>query len=256
MKRLRRRGDASPAALPGPRETAAVRQAAALLLDYPDAALRARLPLIVEALAALPPHASRDAALAFASRAAATPERELAEHYVATFDQQNRRCLHLTWWTDGDTRRRGMALVRLKERYRAAGWSFDGSADTAELPDYLPAVLEFAAREPQDGSRLLAEHRPGLELLRIALTEAGTPYALLLDAVCATLPGPTPADEAQARALALSGPGREDVGLEPYGPMPGSPDQPDQPALAGPPGAPGGGVVDLPFPTTVTGGPR
>ncbi|MGW0662624.1 nitrate reductase molybdenum cofactor assembly chaperone [Streptodolium elevatio] len=247
---MRRLGDASPAALPGPRETAAVRQASALLLDYPDAALRDRLPLIVEALASLPPHASRDAALAFASRAAATPERELAEHYVATFDQQNRRCLHLTWWTDGDTRRRGMALVRLKERYRTAGWSFDGSADTAELPDFLPAVLEFAARDPREGTRLLAEHRAGLELLRIALTEAATPYALLLDAVCATLPGPTPADEAQARALATNGPAREDVGLEPYGPMPGTPDMP------APPSAPGGRVVDLPFPTPVTGGPR
>ncbi|WP_436771126.1 nitrate reductase molybdenum cofactor assembly chaperone [Yinghuangia sp. YIM S09857] len=240
---MRRSGDASPTALPGPRETAAVRQAAGLLLDYPDSALRGRLPLIVEALAGLAPHASRDAALEFASHAAATPDRELAEHYVAVFDQQNRRCLHLTWWTDGDTRRRGMALVRLKERYRAAGWSFDGTADTAELPDFLPAVLEFAAREPRDGTALLAEHRPGLELLRIALTDAGTPYARLLDAVCATLPGPTPADEAQARALALRGPGREDVGLEPYGPMPG-------------PAAPGRGVVDLPFPTTVAGGPR
>jgi len=53
--------------------------------------------------------------------------------------------------------------------------------------------------------------------LRLALIESSTPYADLLVAVCATLPGPSPQDRAAARALAASGPPTETVGLEPYG---------------------------------------
>jgi nitrate reductase delta subunit len=35
---------------------------------------------------------------------------------------------------------------------------------------------------------LLTEHRDGLDQLRSKLTDFGTPYASVLDAVCATLP--------------------------------------------------------------------
>ncbi len=75
-----------------------------------------------------------------------------------------------------------MSLVRFKDVYRAAGLEFTGE----ELPDFLPAVLEFAARTGDTG--LLTEHREGLEQLRSRLTGFGTPYASVLDAVCATLP--------------------------------------------------------------------
>lgn len=87
-----------------------------------------------------------------------------------------------------------------------------------ELPDFLPAVLEFTAATGSDA--LLREHRPALGLLRLALTEHGTPYARVLEAVCATLPGPSPKDRAAAQALARGGPTREQVGLDtqpPYG---------------------------------------
>lgn len=181
--------------------TALVHQAAALCLTYPDEELYERLPLVRAAAPEL---------AAFVDHAEATPVQELAEHYVRVFDFKNRHSLYLTWWRDGDTRRRGMSLVRMKEIYREHGLEFTGE----ELPDFLPAVLEFSA---QAGPFLLEEHRSGLELLRIALTEHGTPYATVLDAVCATLPGPSPKDRAEALALARSGPPREDVGLEPFG---------------------------------------
>ncbi|MFJ5773040.1 nitrate reductase molybdenum cofactor assembly chaperone [Streptomyces sp. NPDC093094] len=148
-------------------------QAAALCLTYPDDDFRARLPLLREAAPQL-----RE----FTDHAAVTPARELAEHYVRVFDLKNRHSLYLTWWTDGDTRRRGMSLVRFKDFYRAHGLEFSGE----ELPDFLPAVLEFAARTGETG--LLTEHRDGLEQLRSRLTGFGTPYACVLDAVCATLP--------------------------------------------------------------------
>ncbi|MEU6254613.1 nitrate reductase molybdenum cofactor assembly chaperone [Streptomyces sp. NPDC047043] len=148
-------------------------QGAALCLTYPDEDLRARLPLLREAAPQL-----RE----FVDHAAVTPLQELAAHYVQVFDFKNRHSLHLSWWRDGDTRRRGMSLVRFKEVYRAAGLEFTGE----ELPDFLPAVLEFTART--GSTDLLTEHRDGLEQLRCRLTDFGTPYASVLDAVCAALP--------------------------------------------------------------------
>ncbi|RSN99208.1 nitrate reductase molybdenum cofactor assembly chaperone [Streptomyces sp. WAC 05379] len=148
-------------------------QAAALCLTYPDDDFRARLPLLREAAPQL-----RE----FTDHAAVTPPDELAAHYVQVFDFKNRHSLYLTWWLDGDTRRRGMSLLRFKEVYRAHGLEFTGE----ELPDFLPAVLEFAARTGEND--LLLEHRECLEQLRSGLTDFGTPYASVLDAVCATLP--------------------------------------------------------------------
>ncbi|MEV1019426.1 nitrate reductase molybdenum cofactor assembly chaperone [Streptomyces sp. NPDC050264] len=180
--------------------SALLHQAAALCLTYPDEELYERLPLVRAAAPRLAP---------FVDHAEATPLEDLAAHYVQVFDFKNRHSLYLTWWRDGDTRRRGMSLVRMKEVYREHGMEFTGE----ELPDFLPAVLEFSA---QAGPFLLEDHRSGLELLRLALTEHGTPYATVLTAVCASLPGPSPKDRAEALALARSGPPREEVGLEPF----------------------------------------
>jgi len=185
-----------------------VHQAAAHLLDYPDAAWWERLPLVRPALAAVGGGAAREL-VGFLDRASVMPDGELAAHYVEVFDFKNRHSLYLTWWLDGDTRRRGASLVELKASYRAAGFEF---ADT-ELPDYLPAVLEFTAATADHG--LLLRHRPGLELLRLALADHGTIYSSVLSAVCSTLPGPSPKDRAAARALAASGPATETVGLDP-----------------------------------------
>ncbi|MFF2545288.1 nitrate reductase molybdenum cofactor assembly chaperone [Kitasatospora sp. NPDC058063] len=206
----------------GAHRRAVVRQAAALCLVHPDAELYERLPLLREALAlpgvfagTLP---GADGLLRFLDHAERIGPAALAEHYVEVFDFTERHSLHLSWWTDGDTRRRGAALLRFRDTYRHHGLDqLDG-----ELPDFLPVVLEFAAATHTDD--LLRDHRPGLELLRLALLEAGTPYAGPLEAVCATLPGPSPADRAQALALARSGPPREEVGagsgLPPHGQPP------------------------------------
>ncbi|MFJ7077030.1 nitrate reductase molybdenum cofactor assembly chaperone [Streptomyces sp. NPDC098781] len=148
-------------------------QAAALCLTYPDDDFRARLPLLREAAPQL-----RE----FTDHAAVTSPEELAAHYVEVFDLTERHSLYLTWWRDGDTRRRGMSMLRFKDVYRTHGLEFSGE----ELPDYLPAVLEFAARTGD--TDLLLDHRDCLEQLRSRLTDFGTPYASVLDAVCATLP--------------------------------------------------------------------
>lgn len=193
------------------REQAITLQAASICLQYPDDPVRERFPLVRSAVDALPPGRPRERLTAFLDHLEDAAPGALAEHYVEVFDRRRRCCLYLTWWSDGETRRRGSALAALKQRYRAAGVEWDST----ELPDYLPAVLEYAATaDLADGLALLQEHRAGLELLRLALLDAATPYAAPVEAVCALLPGPSPTDVAAAKALARSGPPREQVGLE------------------------------------------
>ncbi|MEU6036724.1 nitrate reductase molybdenum cofactor assembly chaperone [Actinomadura sp. NPDC047616] len=135
---------------------------------------------------------------------------ELQARYVATFDRSRRRTLYMTYYTDGDTRSRGASLAALKARYRSAGWA----PEETELPDFLPVMLEFAARCPAPGWELLAEHRAGLELLRRGLHDHGSSYALLVDAVRATLPAPGRAERRAVRSAARTGPPAETVGLD------------------------------------------
>jgi nitrate reductase delta subunit len=143
------------------------------------------------------------------------PARELQRAYVETFDFTRRNSLYLSYHVHGDRRQRGVALLRLKQRYAAAGLELlDG-----ELPDYLPVMLEFAALAPPDvGLAALAESRDALELVRASLHDADSPYALLLDAVAEVLPGLTGAQAARVRRLAAEGPPSEQVGLEPFAP--------------------------------------
>ncbi|WP_067965131.1 nitrate reductase molybdenum cofactor assembly chaperone [Nocardiopsis trehalosi] len=196
------------------RVCAVLRQAASVLLGYPDEAFFERLPVVYRALLALPDSAPRADLTGFCDHAASTPELELGAHYVATFDLRRRRTLHLTYYTDGDTRRRGHALAEVKAEYAACGWELEAP----ELPDHLAVLLEFAARgDARRGEALLVRFQPGLELLRAALRACGTPYAAVLDAVAATLPAPHAGHREAVRRLAAAGPPAEEVGLAPYG---------------------------------------
>lgn len=193
---------------------AVTRQAASVLLGYPDQAFFERLPLVARAVAELPRGTVRAALQEFCDYACATPEMELCTHYADVFDLRRRRALHMTYYTDGDTRRRGHALAEIKAVYRAAGWE----VAAGEPPDHLAVVLEFAARGDADqGEDLLLRFRSGLDLLSVALEEYGTPYARVVDAVRQTLPPPRAADRDAVEHLVRQGPPAEDVGLEPYG---------------------------------------
>lgn len=199
--------------VPAEREQRLVWRMVGLLLDYPGAETLAMAGALRAEAAALPAPAG-PALLAFLDHLDATPPVVLAQTYVETFDLRRRHCLHLTYFAYGDTRKRGMALLRLKHAYKEAG----ATLGDHELPDHLPVLLEFAATvDPTAGRRLLMEYLPVLELLRRALHEAGTPYASLLDALGATLPELGTADMRRVAELAAQGPPGEDVGLEPYG---------------------------------------
>ncbi|MGW3138854.1 nitrate reductase molybdenum cofactor assembly chaperone [Streptomyces sp. NPDC001139] len=186
-------------------------QTQSLLLGYPDACFARHLDLAARVAAGLPQPVARPL-LAFTALAGQTAPDDLATAYVATFDHRKRCCLYLTYYTHGDTRKRGLALLRLKQAYAAAGRRLSDD----ELPDHLAVVLEFAATEPDAGVRLLTEHRAGLELLRLALTDDGSPWARVLDSVSATLPALAGDEREAVLRLAAAGPPDEQVGLDPY----------------------------------------
>lgn len=194
-----------------PRRSAVVRQIAGLLLEYPEQPLIDLVPNMRTALAEV--GADTDPVEELFAELTGRPLPEVQAEYVQEFDLSKRHSLHLTYWTDGDTRRRGEALAAFKEVYRAHGALPAGS----ELPDYLPLVLEFAAKvAPEDGYELLQRYRPSLELLRLALRDAGLPHAGVLALVCSTLPGVSPEDRQTVMRTAGYGPPTETVGLEPY----------------------------------------
>ena len=200
----------------GRREDAALTyRLCSLLLQYPDAELEVAAPELCAAASELPRSGARPALERFFEWWLASDPRARAEHYVEAIDLDKRSGLYLTFYSAGDKRERGSALVRLKQLYRAAGLPLEGT----ELPDYLPVMLEFAAAAPDGrGEIVLRENRAGLELVRASLRDRGSPYAHLLDAVCAALGEPSAAERALAGQLAASGPPQELVGLEPFAP--------------------------------------
>jgi nitrate reductase delta subunit len=184
------------------------------LLRYPGVEVAAARPELHAEVAALPRGPVRDALERFLT-AWSGDQTELAAHYVETFDLRRRASLELTYYAHGDTRERGMALLRLKKLYRAAGLPME----SPELPDHLTVMLAFAALvENGRGEQLLAQHRPSIELLRLSLHDLESPYAHVLDALAALLPRLTVSERSEVARLAREGPPEEAVGLEPYGP--------------------------------------
>ena len=193
-----------------------VHQVASRCLCHPDDELLGQVPQLRAAVEGLPRGLPRDELGAFLDQLAGQPLQALQLAYVDVFDMTGKRSLYLSYWTDGDTRRRGSVLGEFKQRYRNSGFLVDTHG---ELTDFLPLVLEYAAiADPEDGAALLQEYRASIELLRFALEEKHEGYAGVLRAVCATLPGPSPADRAAVHRMAAAGPPQESVGLDPYDP--------------------------------------
>jgi nitrate reductase molybdenum cofactor assembly chaperone NarJ/NarW len=187
-------------------------QLCSLLLDYPDEQLPVRLPLLRQVLAGLPPAVAEPLGR-FLDHVEAVGLSALQRDYVDTFDVTRRCALHLTYFLHGDTRNRGVALVQFKQLYRQHGVELD-DAD-AELPDFLPVVLEFGATvAPDTAWKVLNDHRVGVELLRRALERRGSPWLDVVQAVRATLPELDGDDEQALAALIAQGPPQESVGID------------------------------------------
>lgn len=206
---------------------------ASVLLQYPTPATREAVAELDPAEIA--PSRGRQAQqlASFLDWYRVQPLDELQRTYVETFDFAKQRSLHLTYHLHGDSRQRGLALLKLKQAYADEGLD----AEAGELPDFLPLMLEFCALAPGPGGRdLLDRHRPAIELIRDSLHRERSPFAALLDIVVDGLPGLTGRQVARIRRLAAEGPPTEEVGLEPFAPpevmpVPGGP--PAQPMIGG-----------------------
>jgi nitrate reductase molybdenum cofactor assembly chaperone NarJ/NarW len=190
------KGDRELARAAEERSVALVRRAAAVCLAYPDEAFAERLELVRDTCPELP-----SAFGEFCGFVASQDPYELASAYVATFDQKNRNSLYLTWWTTGDTRNRGNALVAFIQAYRECGFEYTGE----ELPDHLTVVLEFASSSSLEavrtGTALLTGHYGAL--LKLHKSLGASPYAPVLAAVIATVPEPME-DAIREEALAAA----------------------------------------------------
>jgi len=147
-----------------------------VLLGYPDARLRRHLPEMRDAL-----HA--EGALGAARRAeidalidvlvAAEPMDAEAD-YVELFDRGRGTSLHLFEHVHGDSRERGPAMIDLGQTYASAGLILA----EGELPDYLPAVLEFVSTQPPSEARaFLGETAHILNAIFSALQQRRSAYA-------------------------------------------------------------------------------
>ena len=185
------------------------RAIAAQCLGYPEQSFIDRNAELLNMTHALAPKL-REPLVKFLTSAAQMPLNQLQQHYVEIFDMRRKCSLFLTSWTHGDTRNRGMALVYFIQIYKRCGLLLSPH----ELPDHLAVVPEFAALEnPIEGDLLLGEHQAPILLIRDALHKCGSIYGEVLDAVVESLPEMTPEIEARAKALAITGPPKEFVGL-------------------------------------------
>lgn len=185
--------------------------ALSVLLQYPEHAVTHVIPQLRAATTSMSADEQRGFE-AFLQWFEATPLLEAQSHYVELFDRKRRACLYMSYYLNGDTRRRGMALVEFKDLYRAGGW--EPNAD--ELPDFLPTLLQFCAVADVDaGEAVLASHRSGLVVLDTALRDARSAYRSLTEVLLHLVPAGHEAEE-EAQALIAAGPPSELVGLEPF----------------------------------------
>jgi nitrate reductase molybdenum cofactor assembly chaperone NarJ/NarW len=151
-------------------------QATSLLLSYPDQRFYDRRPMLRAALSDVPQGTATLLLGDFLDHVDRTPLLRLRIDYAEALRLGGLRLTR----AGGGTRR--AVLARLDALYASAGCG----ADEGEAADFLPVVLEYVAWCADNW--LLLEHRAALEDLRDALAAHATPYAALVEAVCATLP--------------------------------------------------------------------
>ena len=169
-------------ALNSPRPMSRSLRVLAALLGYPDVRLREHLPemrdLLHDEHAVSPSRLVELDALMDDLRRADALETEAA--YVEMFDRGRATSLHLFEHVHGDSRDRGPAMIDLGRTYEKVGLVLA----PGELPDYLPAVLEFVSTQPPREARaFLAEIAHILNALFGVLCKRESAYASVLGAL-------------------------------------------------------------------------
>ncbi|MGF6147295.1 Redox enzyme maturation protein NarJ [Kingella potus] len=186
------------------------------LMCYPEADLIEALPEFQTALNEWPELSAHKAGLqALLDHLGSRSLRELQEDYVLVFDRTRQHALYIFEHVYGEDRDRGSAMVDLLEEYRRHGFELGDE----ELPDYLPALLEFFAHIPaEEAEKLLGDAVHVINHIGKNLTTYGSPYAALLQAAVALSPvAPQPLTEPPVRDMdeAMETFGPDVQGLEP-----------------------------------------
>ena len=121
-------------------------KAVSALLTYPTHELVQALPELYAVIVdeAAIGHGRRDGLKALMQWMQGQDQLDLEAEYVALFDRGRATSLHLFEHVHGESRDRGQALVDLLAVYARAGFRLASH----ELPDYLPALLEFLSTRP------------------------------------------------------------------------------------------------------------
>ncbi|PAT38603.1 nitrate reductase molybdenum cofactor assembly chaperone [Vandammella animalimorsus] len=186
------------------------------LLCYPEAELIEALPQLRAMLAGWPELQAHHAALhGLLDHLQGRSLRQLQEAYVRTFDHNRQHALYIFEYVYGEDRDRGSAMVDLLEEYRQHGFELGDE----ELPDYLPALLEYFSHVPDAHARkLLGDLVHVVAHIATRLHASGSPYAAVLDALVALSPvAPQPLVEPPVRDMdeAMETFGPDAAGLEP-----------------------------------------
>ncbi|AKP08034.1 Nitrate reductase subunit delta [Corynebacterium pseudotuberculosis] len=193
--------------------------AASLLLDYPDERWQSIVDAVSLQVNALPKK-TKQHFVHFLTAAQVMGRRGMEQHYVECFDQRRRCSLFLSYYAVGDTRQRGAAILAFQESLETLGFFLDRE----ELPDHLCVVLEVAAKAESSAHHvatdMLAAHRDGIEVLRVALEHLDSPYSGLVAAVCSALPDIDEDTRHNFVDLIRSGPPAELIGIESPLPFP------------------------------------
>lgn len=155
-------------------------QILSLMLDYPGEHLQAALPTLAAAVAQWPTGRLKSGLQKGLAQLARQSWLQLQECYTSVFDMDTKATLHLTSHLFQDSEKRAAALAELNQVYQDAGWQ----VTTAELPDYLPLMLEFMAVCPEACSHDLIRACLGCLEALMARVRPGAPlYADLLGMV-------------------------------------------------------------------------
>ena len=154
----------------------------AALLGYPDARMRGYLPEmreLVRAENALSPSRLSQLDVLMETLQLADPL-EIEAAYVELFDRGRATSLHLFEHVHGDSRERGPAMIDLGQTYEKAGLILA----EGELPDYLPAILEFVSTQPPaEAKAFLGEMAHIYNAIFGALVQRDSAYASVLGAL-------------------------------------------------------------------------
>lgn len=153
-----------------------------LLLSYPNDELQKLLPQVENVLKeeSLLQEDKTIELVEFCNRFSQLDLTNWQEEYVQLFDYSRSVSLHIFEHIKGDSRDRGQAMVNLMEFYKDSGMHLT----TKELPDYIPAFLEFLSTlTPEKAAELLGETVHIMDRINEALSESENYYSSVFQAI-------------------------------------------------------------------------